>query len=37
MAPHFHDTSLTCKSRANQNEEAGKEVIVMNCIWLICY
>ena len=36
----YHDMTshklLTCKSYANHNEGAGKQVIVMNCTWLIC-
>ena len=45
MAPHIHDmniyhdmtshTLFTCKSHANHNEEADKQVIIMNSMWLI--
>ena len=37
---YYHDmtshTLLTCKSHADHNEEAGAQVIIMNCIWIIC-
>ena len=29
-------TLLTCKLHATHNEGAGKQVIIINCIWLIC-
>ena len=32
----YHIHNLRAQSHANHNEEAGKEVIIMNCIWLIC-